>query len=586
MTDQALSETTIRAPTAAARDTFAPATEPLAWEAPMAGSEPQRITSHSGPLPLHDAGGARAVERWALGREAQFTLMERAGLALARLVMALAPRAQRVQLWCGPGNNGGDGLVAARLLHQMGWPVQVQLVGAEAGAESAPAPADAAAALERAQAAGLPLLAYSEHEANETSAVPGVDVCVDALLGLGASRAPAGDMLAALQCLNAFRRAGGVVVAVDLPSGLHSGTGQAVGDVAAMASHTLALLTLKPGLFTGAGREHAGEIWFDDLGINLRAALQEEPAARPVAWLSGPAAPPFSANAEARGSNAASAVRRKEHDTHKGARGDVLVLGGAPGMEGAAHLAGRAALAAGAGRVHVSLLDAAGLLRSEQGAWDPGRPELMHPAPGAVNHGSLLREAILVCGCGAGADITQVLTEVLSRSAWLVLDADALNALAARHALSSLLRARRQRGQRSIITPHPLEAARLLGCATAVVQANRLAAASTLANDLQCTVVLKGSGTVVAAPGEPLSINPNGNAALATAGTGDVLAGWLAGLWAQNPLGSIATLARQAVWQHGEAADEHLRAGHTGPLLAADLISALAAKRPAAMSVP
>ncbi len=570
----------------------------------MHGNEPLRITTHSGPLPLHDAAGARAVERWALARHPPNALMERAGLAVARLVMALAPRAQRVQLWCGPGNNGGDGLVAARQLHQAGWSVQAVLVGLplhaestsgtdlgtdlETGSEIGPAqglatqaaPTDAGAALQRAQAAGVPLVPYSNQRGpRDHAAKPATDVLVDALLGLGASRPLAGDLLSALQRLNSFHQAGGCVVAVDLPSGLHAGTGQAVGALAAMASHTLALVTLKPGLFTGAGREHAGQIWFDDLGVNLRAALQEEPSARPAAWLAGPALPLRSAGALGR--SAASTLRRQAHNTHKGAHGEVLVLGGAPGMEGAAHLAARAALGAGAGRVHVSLLDANGLLRAEQPTWDPNRPELMHPPPGLLNQGNLLRHAVVVCGCGAGADVAQVLSELLARTPCLVLDADALNAIAMRHGLASTLRARRNRGQRSIITPHPLEAARLLGCTTAVVQANRLAAASALAQDLQCTVVLKGSGTVVAEPGEPLSVNPSGNAALATPGTGDVLAGWLAGLWAQMPKAHAVVIARQAVWQHGHAADEHWLTGTSGPLLAADLVNALAAQRAA-----
>jgi ADP-dependent NAD(P)H-hydrate dehydratase / NAD(P)H-hydrate epimerase len=571
----------------------APSWEDYVAAAPVeasAVSEPLRITAHSGPLPLHDTAGARAVEQWALARQPPHLLMQRAGLALARLITALAPRAQRVQFWCGPGNNGGDGLVAARLLHQAGWAVQVLLVGH--GVEDEPAlqrvhepvlvpPTDAALALAQAQAAGLPLLAFGGQDSpSANAATPGADVLVDALLGLGASRPPAGDLLAALQRINAFHQAGGCVVAVDLPSGLHAGTGQALGALAATASHTLALLTLKPGLFTGAGRELAGEIWFDDLGVSLRSALHEEPAARPAAWLAGPTPGAGRGSVAGPGRMPASnpSNRRKAHDSHKGAQGQVLVLGGAPGMEGAAQLAARAALAAGAGRVHLCLLDEAGaLLAGDATAWDPTRPELLHPSATMLNQGALLREAIVLCGCGAGPGVGTLLNELLQRANWLVLDADALNTIATRTGLASLLRTRRQRGLRSVITPHPLEAARLLGSTTAVVQANRLAAAAALARDLQCTVVLKGSGTVVAEPGEPLSINPSGNAALATAGTGDVLAGWLAGLWAQQPAGHAVAIARQAVWQHGYAADEHNAAGHQGPLLAADLVQALAA---------
>jgi ADP-dependent NAD(P)H-hydrate dehydratase / NAD(P)H-hydrate epimerase len=489
--------------------------------------------------------------------------------------------------------------VAARLLHQAGWAVQVLLVGHGVDAEPLNhrahepvqmQPTDAALALAQAQAAGLPLFAYGGLDSPSASAAtPGADVLVDALLGLGASRPPAGDLLAALQRINAFHHAGGCVVAVDLPSGLHAGTGQALGALAATASHTLALLTLKPGLFTGAGRELAGEIWFDDLGVSLRSALHEEPAARPAAWLAGPAPSAgrdpgrtvgrgFAAGPAGRVVAPSPAGRRKTHDSHKGAQGQVLVLGGAPGMEGAAQLAARAALAAGAGRVHLCLLDEAGaLMAGDATTWDPTRPELLHPSATTLNQGALLREAIVLCGCGAGPGVGPLLNELLQRATGLVLDADALNVIASRTGLASLLRTRRQRGLRSIITPHPLEAARLLGSTTAVVQANRLGAAAALARDLQCTVVLKGSGTVVAEPGEPLSINPSGNSALATAGTGDVLAGWLAGLWAQQPAGQVVAIARQAVWQHGYAADEHAAAGHSGPLLAADLVQALAA---------
>ena len=341
------------------------------------------------------------------------------------------------------------------------------------------------------------------------------------------------------------------MLAVDLPTGLCADSGRLLGEAAVRAQHTLALLTLKPGLFTAQGRDDAGQVWLDDLGV----APAPDSAS---AWLTGPEA-------------VGQVLPGRLHAQHKGSFGDVLVLGGAAGMGGAAMLAARAALAAGAGRTLVARLDG-------DHAPDPWRPELMPRALSDALEPTLLQRATVVCGCGGGNAIAQPLAAVLLHAPQLVLDADGLNAVAADGALRMALQARAARGQSTVLTPHPLEAARLLGSSTAAVQADRLGQAQALAEALQATVVLKGSGSVIASPGRPPWINPTGNARLGTGGSGDVLAGWLGGLWSQAADRDAHAAAAAAVWLHGRAAE----AGDPRlPLRAGDLIDAMAASLPA-----
>lgn len=437
--------------------------------------------------PLFDVAASRRIESRALLHSPD--LMARAGLAVAKLALALRCNDGPVWVVCGAGNNGGDGQVAAHCLAGRGIEVHV--------GHTAPA-----------------------HPS----------IVVDALLGLGLNRAPSPDLLAVMDAMQAC---GAPVLAVDLPSGLQADTGQPAGARAVRADHTLTLLTLKPGLFTGEGRAHAGRIWFDDLGI-----APDEP---PTADLLGPAERPA-----------------RSATSHKGSHGQVLVVGGAAGMQGAARLAARAALACGAGRVYVDLLD----LPADEVA-DPGRPELMR------GHLAELPKAVGVVGCGGGPGIAKALPAILRQLPRLVLDADALNVMAQSAELQRQV-ASRPAGS-TVITPHPLEAARLLLIDVSTVQADRLGAARALAEKLGCTVILKGSGSVVASPGSRAAVCPSGSAALATAGSGDVLAGWLAGAWAQLPDVQAHAVACTAV-------DQHARAGEaTGVLRAGDLIERLAA---------
>ena len=485
-------------------------------------------------LALHDAAQTRAVEQRASAALPAHALMRQAGESVARLALALAPQAARFWIACGPGNNGGDGLEAAVHLHRLGKQVEVTLL-----ADAAALPADAADALGRARAAGLVI-------GSAPRPVDPPHLAVDALLGVGASRAPAGSIGECIAALNALACP---VLAVDLPSGLSAATGQPLGGAAVIACDTLALLTLKPGLFTAAGRDHAGRVWIDSLGAD---AVVESVA--PAALLSGLANQPT-----------------RHHAQHKGSFGDVAVVGGAPGMQGAALLAARAAHAAGAGRVCVELLGA----KPADARVDVLRPELMFRDDWSRGPASLLERSTVACGCGGGDLVRAVLPRLLSLARRLVLDADALSALAADAALATLLRARASRGLATVLTPHPLEAARLLTCSTVEVQADRLGAARELSQRFACVAVLKGSGTVITAPHETPRINSTGNASLATAGTGDVLAGWLAGRWAAMPAGdelaNAFVSARHAVAEHGAAAEPQ----PAGALRADDLIERL-----------
>jgi ADP-dependent NAD(P)H-hydrate dehydratase / NAD(P)H-hydrate epimerase len=504
-----------------------------------------RLNRHTS-YPLHSVAVTRRIEQAAAAQLASHTLMQRAGLAVARLACALAPHAQTIWLACGPGNNGGDGLEAAMHLKLWGRNPVVTWLGDEARC-----PPDALLSLQRARHAGVTFAAAPPVEC---------DFAIDALLGIGQSKPLAGVLADWLRHMLATAPA---VLCVDVPSGLDANTGtyadadadakNAIYNIAAKAINTpaiaiitpvfcLSLLTLKPGLFTAHGKDAAGEVWFDDLGVGAEInglAIEAEisQSEHPAAWRLG--------------ADRASLPPRL-HASHKGTFGDVVVVGGAAGMTGAALLAGRAALYAGAGRVFVALLDVG--ITGQHMAVDSMQPELMFRPFDAL----ALREQTVVCGCGGGDAVRHVLPQVLSQAPRLVLDADALNAISVDTSLQTLLLAR-SKGHKAthfstILTPHPLEAARLLGVSTAQVQGDRLAAAQTLADRFGCVVILKGAGSVVAAPQHVPCVNASGNAKLATAGTGDVLAGMVGAFFAasQDAFQSACT----ATHRHGQAADD------------------------------
>lgn len=454
---------------------------------------------------LHGILATHRIEALAQAQLPKHALMQRAGLAVAKLAVAIAPHADRIWIACGPGNNGGDGMEAALHLHQWGKQVVVTWLG-----NTNQAPSDAAAAYQRAIAAGV---AFSHSAPNHA------ELSIDALLGIGARHQEAAGTMASW--INQMNTNNVPVLAIDAPTGLDADSGAAM-RLHIKANHTLSLLTLKPGLFTAQGRDACANIWFDDLGLPpdlLHDTL-------PDALLLGQPAP-----------------THRNHASHKGNFGDVAVVAGGPGMTGAALLAATAALHSGAGRVFVGLLDSGTL------GVDVTQPELMFRPVDTLDFATMT----VVCGCGGGTAVHSVLPRVLASDGAIVLDADALNAIAANTQLQALLTARSMRSGSTVLTPHPLEAARLLQVTTGQVQGGRLAAATEMANRFACTVVLKGSGTVIATPAHTPAINPTGNAQLATAGTGDVLAGMVgAKLAAGRPAFQAAC---EAVYQHGHSAD-------------------------------
>jgi hydroxyethylthiazole kinase-like uncharacterized protein yjeF len=466
---------------------------------------------------LHGRDSIRALEALLQSQSAS-PLMQQAGLATAQLALAMAPHAQHIWVAAGPGNNGGDGLEAAFHLRQWGKSVQVSLM-----APADQLPSDAQAAWQRAHAAGVPIVNGLPSDALKSLGPK--DLIIDALLGIGATRRLQGDMIHWVQAINQSEAA---VLAVDVPTGLDADSGQFLGqsqDIECVrADHTLTFIAAKPGLFMGHGRDMCGQIWLADLGWIPGAG-----DASPAGWL-----------------NPRTMPQEKSHASHKGSHGDVAVIGGEAdrhgiGMTGAAVLAATGALHAGAGRVILSLLSGQASLTAT--------PDLMQRSWQSLD----LERLHVVCGCGGGESVKTVLPAVLSRAMQLVLDADGLNAVSQDPALQALLRQRAQ-ALPTVITPHPLEAARLLNTSTTEVQSDRLKAAQHLVDLFQCTVVLKGSGTVIATPGQTPRINHSGNGRLATGGTGDVLAGLIGARMAQGlpPFEAACT----AVAQHGQVAND------------------------------
>lgn len=479
------------------------------------------------PLPaamtLYDVGSIRAIERDAASQLPAGALMTRAGEAAARWIVGRHPLARRIQIWCGPGNNGGDGYTCALALRARGRDVHC-VVCAEPTSDDA-----RHAAHQWRHAGGLTLVP------TEADQGPKPELVVDALLGIGLTRPLAAPWRDWVDAINDYA---GPVLALDIPTGLDADRGVWIGGQPGVhASSTISFLGAKAGLFMADGVDACGRVVIDDLGITLPAGMTR---------LNAP-------------DQFAEVCRPRKRDSHKGRFGDMRVIGGASGMTGAALLAGRAALRLGAGRVHVDLLEPG--LRV-----DPLAPELM------LRHASHVDwpQSVTVVGCGLGSNSRSrtALSATLARPTRCVIDADGLNLIASDPQLRAQARSRAD--QTTVLTPHPLEAARLLGTTGPAVQADRLQAARELARQFNAWVVLKGAGTVVCG-GDRTWVNPTGSAALATAGSGDVLAGMIGAFLAQGFNTGCATLG--AVWLHGRAAEDF---GHDAGLVA-DEIAALAA---------
>jgi len=471
----------------------------------------------TGLAPILTVAVIRAVE----ARHAADGLMERAGAAAAGVARELATgRRGPIVVLAGPGNNGGDGFVVARTLAAQFFEVVVMFRG-----DAARLPAHAASALAALTASGVAPVR------DPPSGVPAL--VVDALFGIGLARAPAGEYAALIEWSAAC---GAPILALDVPSGLNADTGRPFTP-AIRADATATFIASKPGLCTGAGLDHAGEVTVHSLGL---AVDERDRPGFLLDWASLAAALP-------------SALRRTHRDVHKGTFGTLAIVGGHDGMIGAPILAGRAALKTGAGKVRI------GFAAQARPAVDWGAPELMLGGADAVLEASA---DVLVVGPGLGADARAhaLVANAVRAPVPLVLDADALNVIAADAALRAAVRGR---SAPTLATPHPAEAARLLGIDTAGVSSDRLAAALEIARDLGAFTVLKGAGSVLASPDGRFDINATGGPALASGGSGDVLSGMLGALLAQGLAPHDAL--RYAVCLHGAAADRLVAEG-VGPV--------------------
>jgi len=490
-------------------------------------------------LPLYTAAGVRALDRAAIDDEGVpgAVLMARAGRALFDVLRQAYPGASALQIVCGIGNNGGDGFVVARLAADHGIPVEVQLVG-----EADRVGGDAALAMAAAIDAGVSIRPFAGKLESRVGSI-----IVDALLGTGLSGAVREQQQMAIAAIN---RSGLPVVAADIPSGLCSDRGAVLG-AAVHATHTVTFIGRKQGLYTGAARDHCGLIHFSDLGAPQAIHAQV-----------GPSAELLSLDALLQQWPA------RARCAHKGRFGHVLVIGGGFGMAGAAALAGEAAARCGAGLVSVATR------RQHVAAIVARRPELMvHGVDYAHELEPLIaRATVLVIGPGLGRGpwAQQLLQRALASGKPALLDADALNAIADDDSLRGSVPAS------ALITPHPGEAARLLGWSVAAIEADRFAALDALVAKFPGGVVLKGAGALCrSATATVTGVCPYGNPGMASGGMGDVLSGIIGALLAQG-LGEDAAL-RLGICLHGRAAD--LAATEQGErgLLASDLLRRLQA---------
>ncbi len=478
------------------------------------------------PLPLYRTEQVREMDRLAIRDHgvSGYELMTRASSAAMILIHKKWPRITSVGIACGLGNNGGDGYVLARLLQKVGIKVKVIMLpgGAPRTADAGRAYADWRALGERAEVFDGQL--------------PEVELWVDALYGIGLSRQPEGAAQAFIERINGTRLP---VLALDVPSGINADAGNAAG-ICIRATRTISFISAKRGLYTGSARDYCGKVQHDNLDLpdSVRSDFS------PAAFLLTPA-------------YLAAGLAPRHANSHKGEYGHVLCVGGEVGMGGAVRLCAEAALRVGAGLASVAT-------RTEGvSALVAARPEAMtHAVENADALLPLITKAdVLAVGPGLGQnEWGQTLFDcAIASNKALILDADALNLLAENP----------QPLPQAILTPHPGEAARLLGMSNQEVQSNRFDAMDALVKKYQCVVVLKGAGTLVGGPGETTRVIDAGNPGMATGGMGDILTGVIAALYAQNlPLFEAASLGALL---HGAAGDAAAKIGGERGLLPSDL---------------
>ncbi len=479
------------------------------------------------PVSLYSSAQVRALDARAirdLGVPG-YTLMKRAGESALRFLRTRWPTCHRIAIVCGGGNNGGDGYVLARFAQAAGLTVT-----ALAAVPPESLKGDARQAYGDLAASGGQILPFDGDRLRDG------EVIVDALLGTGLHGGVRADTAGVIAAINAAARP---VFALDVPSGLDSDTGEPLG-VAVRADCTVTFVALKTGLCIGNGPEHAGAIFFDDLEVPIPSAPQFAPRLERIVE-----------------AEIAAALPRRARAAHKGDFGRVLIVGGGVGMPGAVRLAGEAALRVGAGLVTVAVAP------DNVVAIAAGRPELicLSLSDPSVLLGAIERADVVAVGPGLGRSewAVRILEEVLRCEKPLVVDADALNLIAEQGP---------RRRDNWILTPHPGEAARLLGMRTGEIQHDRLAALERLVERFGGVVVLKGAGTLVGSRGRIPGLCERGNPGMASAGMGDVLTGATAGVLSQ--CGDPWVAARVAVLAHAMSGDVVARGGERG-LLAGDV---------------
>jgi len=506
-------------------------------------------------VPLADAETMRGIDRWAIEKRgvAGLELMERAGEGVARVLERLAPDGP-VTVLCGKGNNGGDGLVVARLLRERGRAVTVVCVAAPGELAG-----DAKANLQRLP--GEPPVRLDgtawEHAGVDASVFEGSAIVVDALLGTGFQGEPRGAVAEAIDAVN---RTGAPVVSVDVPSGVDASTG-VVSAAAVRASVTVTFQLAKPGLWIRPGKAHAGEVQTLDIGI---------PRGAPQSACIGLIAPSVLAE-----------LPRRDATSTKFSSGHVLVAGGSRGLTGAPRMAAEASMRAGAGYVTacvpacVQSMIAAGATPELMTRGMPDDGEALAPESVTAVLEASARGGALALGPGLGRRAGALaFARELAREAKvaMVLDADGLNAHAGRLADLAARRAP------TVLTPHAGELGRLLELDSSRIERERLHHARTAAERSGAVVVLKGDDTLVTEPGGRVAVSPGAAPALATAGSGDVLSGVIAALLAQGL--DAFTAAAAGVWLHAQAGREAARrVGAAEAVIASDVIAALGSAR-------
>lgn len=474
--------------------------------------------------PLYSTAAVRRAELSALARRraAPFSLMRKAGMAVARAAQRMTTKQKPKMLaLAGPGNNGGDALVAAAALRAKGWRADVILC-------AKPKREDAVRALQLWQKGGGKTMTPASLTTGDIDA-NGYDVIIDGLFGIGGNRPMSGEYATMAKKTNA---ANAKVLAIDVPSGINADTGG--GGECIMATQTITFFADKPGLHTGKGIAAAGKVIICTLGEEMKDA--------PMGAVVDSAA------------DLTFGILRRRADGHKGDYGSVCIIGGDDGMAGALALAARACVRLGAGKVRAMPLC------DNPPAFDTAAPEVMWQKPTAASSAFANGEyAAIAIGTGLGksAIAKRLMMQAAASTIPLVVDADGLNLIAADDKLRRRFAARK--GEK-IITPHPAEAARLLGCTTAQVQEDRITAAKLLAKQTGAYTILKGAGTIVASPKGEWQITGGGNPGLAQGGSGDVLTGMTVALLAQTKNAPFAAAA--STYLHATAADQLAKANN------------------------